>query len=131
MVKFDVGDLPEGLLEKFYQVNQKSELLSWKPIMVNVEYLPQEYAGKLSEDPQGYDCLVPLEEGSVGISQKGQAYRPYYSISKVAFTDDNEFALVKLGYHCAPMSGAGEWLICLRKVGLEWKLVWSLNFWIS
>jgi len=125
------AELPVELLEPLYRTNQTSNKITWSPIIINAEFLPEEYASNLKENKSGYNCLVETGKGNVGIRTKSKEYRSYYTISKVIFSKNKDQALLKVGKHCAPMSGAGEWLVALRKVGMEWKISGSLMFWIS
>lgn len=129
--KSELAKMPDGLLESLYEKNSIPHVITWKPIMITSEFLPKEYALNKGKVGKGYNCLVNMNEGNIGIRINNHSYRSYFTISKAAITDDKKHALIKIGRHSAPMRGAGEWLLELEKIGLEWKVAGGLNFWIS
>ena len=124
--------LSSELLTKLYQLNSSSEPIDWMPIMVAVTFLPQEFADSPNNSSTDSRCLVPRDSDGIGVYAKdGQRFRAYYTVSRVAFDERANTALVKLGYHCAPLSGAGEWLLAVSFVDNQWKVTESILLWIS
>ncbi len=130
----ELGNIPMELVEELYRVNEKSHPLIWQPLVTNAEKLPPSFAIKAKPDKRNERCLVQEGKGNIGLGapSKGKGeYRSYYSISKVAFTNNGEIALVKFSYLCAPLSGAGEFFVSFELRGNRWHPIGGRMLWIS
>ncbi len=76
-------------------------------------------------------CFAAKAMPAIGVAISGRMFRPYYSFSKVAFSEDGQFAMLKLAYACAPMTGANESIVILRKNGGTWKIEGGTRLWVS
>lgn len=86
------------LLHRLLEVNAASASIRYKPIMTNVVMLPGEYASRPRFSDSKERCLVDVEPDAITVKQGERWFRPYYSLSKVAFSSDGAQALVKVGY---------------------------------
>ncbi|MFL0800615.1 MAG: hypothetical protein K6L80_09220 [Agarilytica sp.] len=108
-----------ALIEKLYTINSRQHSIAWRPIMVAIEMLPSSIHESESKDER---C---------GLTPSNRKYRGYYTVSRVAFSQDSRSALVKYGYHCAPLSGATEQLVLLKKEGKQWVVSKGIRLWVS
>ncbi len=117
-------------IDKFYQINQESNPVKWNPLNFQPNYLPAKWVA-LTKNNFKELCLV--EDRSLCIDQgyQDKCYRPYHSISKVAFSDDQTVALVKVGYNCAPLSGAHESVYIFKLKDGKWVFDKEILYWIS
>ncbi|MGX5174277.1 hypothetical protein ACUR5C_09680 [Aliikangiella sp. IMCC44653] len=126
----DKKDVPFSVVRSLYSRNQKSEKLNWIPVITNAQLLPSKYVDLNSENRDEL-CLVPGEEPHIGVGRDDRFYRPYYTVSRVGFSNDGTFSIVKLSKKCAPMSGAGEFFILLKLEDNSWKYLGERTLWIS
>lgn len=135
-------ELDAELVKRLYKINKKSIVLNWKPVMVSIEFLPKViFEGAslqyLHSCVKNEFTFVPESKGSdLSIRQKTESgeyyvYQPYYTVSRVAFSKDGNRAMLKFGYHCAPLSGAREGLVTFKKQGRYWHIESAHKFWIS
>jgi hypothetical protein len=131
----DLGRLvPEfpRLLAELYRLNEVTQDLDWRPIVVNGVFLPASHASNPRNAHTDERCFDASGEGSIEMrNAEGRRFRPYYTVSRVVFTANGEFALVKFGYHCAPLSGAGESLLLFKFQRKRWILAGSERFQVS
>jgi len=126
----DMGGINIQLVKRLYEVNEMSTALGWQPFITNVEMLPVEYANLTHKE--GEHCFDRNGHGNVNIySKDGRAFRSYYSISKPAFSEDGEYALIKYSIHCAPLSGAGEGFAVFQFKQQRWQLIGGRRIWVS
>jgi len=130
----ELGNIPMELVEELYRVNMESHPLNWQPIVTNAVILPPTYAMKAQPGKRNERCLVEEGKGNIGIRESGKGkrqYRSYYSVSKVAFSNNGKLALVKFSYLCAPLSGAGEYFVAFELRENRWHYLGSRMLWIS
>ena len=125
--------LTPDLLRNLYAINKKQEPLDWNPLMITATKLPARYASKPMHQYRKDLCLVNVYDSNIGVySGEGmKGFRSYYSVSKVAIDEANQLAVLKIGYYCAPLSGAGEWLVVMSFENKRWVIKEAINFWIS
>lgn len=125
------GNAPISVVNSLYKQNRVSEGLTWKPIITNGTLLPKQFANLTPENTEQL-CLVGETEKHIDVRhQNGMYFRPYYTVSKVGFSHDGIFALVKLTKNCAPLSGAGEFFLLLKFENKKWQTVGGKDLWIS
>jgi hypothetical protein len=121
------------LVERLFEQNRDDGIIDWSPRDHRVYLL----AGNLRAKPRGEHetssmCFLSDGMPAIGVAdQEGRSFRPYYSFSRVAFSDDGQHAILKLAYACAPVSGAFEALLILRRQGRTWSAESSSMIWIS
>ena len=124
--------LSAEIIKSLYASNVESTSLSWSPFLTNAKLLPSRYNKPARSVKQQELCLVEEGKGNISIRTKdGKGYRSYYTVSKVAFSEGGELALVKYSRHCAPLSGAGEFLVVLQFIENGWSVVSGKVLWIS
>ncbi|MDH5731161.1 MAG: hypothetical protein OEZ58_19425 [Gammaproteobacteria bacterium] len=124
-----LGNISMELVNELYRRNDQSYPLNWQPLITTVTLLSKEYLGK---NNQSSDLCFEKGSGNVNIFDKiGRQFRAYYSISRVAFSEDSKIALLKYSYLCAPMSGATEAFVSFTFTEGEWKLLGGYRLWIS
>ena len=121
------------LLEELYRANTRDEPLGWRPSERSVVVLEGAFFAKPRDKEVGEMCLSPTGKGTIGVADASlrRSYRPYYSLSRVAFNPDKSLAMVKYGLACAPMSGGHEALAVFKRTGESWVLVGGQLLWIS
>lgn len=68
----------------------------------------------------------------VGTGANGESqFRPCCSFSKVVFSEDRNIAIIKITFPCAPMSGAHESQLHLRKSEGSWRIKSGRKSWVS
>lgn len=120
----DLGGIPIDLVEELYRVNRDSVPIGKNPRPANVEFLPARSGGEER-------CLVGEDEPHIGVRSQGGYYRAYYTVSRVAFSQDRTHALLKYSRHCAPLSGGGEFFAAFRLEGQQWQVIGGRMLWIS
>jgi hypothetical protein len=117
------------LIKELYRVNASSLPLNWTPFLTNAKFLPSHY----NDGPSQIEnhCFVEEKDATIDIRSNGSYYRSYYSISNVAFSSNNETAIVKYSRHCAPLTGAGEFIVVLQRINKQWQVIGGINLWIS
>jgi hypothetical protein len=123
-----------SLLIELYRTNRASQPISWQSRTTKIVFLPAEFSSQPKTDTEIQQrCLVDMVADEPGIPppQGWHAFRPYYTLSKVVFSKNGRHALVKYGYHCAPMSGATEGLALLRLENNRWVVIDGMVLWIS
>jgi hypothetical protein len=121
------------LVQRLFEQNRDDGTIDWSPRNHHVRLL----AGDLRAKPRGDHetasmCFLADAMPAIGVAnQEGRSFRPYYSFSRVAFSDDGQHAILKVAYACAPVSGAFEGLLILRRQGGTWSAASSLMLWIS
>lgn len=121
------------LVERLFEQNRDGGTIDWSPRNHRVRLL----AGDLRAKPRGEHetssmCFLSDAMPAIGVAnQEGRSFRPYYSFSRVAFSDDGQHAILKIAYACAPVSGAFEALLILRRQGRTWSAESSSMLWIS
>ena len=120
-----------SIVNSLYQRNTISQSLNWKPLITKAILLPAKYTNLYSEKRDEL-CLVSADKPHIGVGTKeGGFFRPFYTVSRVGFSPDGKFALVKYSRRCAPLSGAGEFLVLLEFTSKQWLVSWSTSLWIS
>ncbi|MFO6422609.1 hypothetical protein [Motilimonas sp. KMU-193] len=132
--------LTHQLVKELYLQNQHPTNIDWQPIVTNGTFLPNKYLGakiKLGKNLQWNTairdelCFETVVTNANETSSKSALYRPFYSVSRVAFSQSGETALVKYSYYCAPMSGEGEFFALFNLEGQKWRMAWFQVLWIS
>jgi hypothetical protein len=120
------------LLKRLFEQNQKDESLNWSPRDRRVQQLVGAYRAKpRSGDEADAMCFSAESMPAIGVASGGRMFRPYYSFSRIALSEDGQYAMLKLAYACAPMSGAHESILILRKSGVSWKIEGGTRLWVS
>ena len=127
----DLGGINIELVKMLYDINKNSSPINWTPIITNAELLPSEYVIGVDPHTTGERCLVNRDEANIDIMQNNKYMRSYYTISKVAFSQDRKTAILKFSRHCAPMSGAGEFFVAFKFEEKRWQMIGSRMLWIS
>jgi len=123
------------LLRRLFELNAQDGSVQWSPSDQRVRLLHGEFRAK----PHGADesermCFSQKSGAPIAVSTDARgrhSFRPYRSFSRVALSDDGKFAMLKVAYACAPMSGASERIIVLRRLGEAWEVVGGTLLWIS
>ena len=127
-----LGGVSISLVKELYRLNEESHALNWKPIVTNAELLPDHYARKAEGKEKEDRCFVEGSKGNIGVYREGKGrYRSYYTVSKVAFSEDKTIAMLKISYLCAPLSGAGEFFITFELKDNRWHPLGGRLLWIS
>ncbi len=113
-------------------MNQVATPIDWDPVHAEVKFLPPNYARVPSLADLEELCLVAGDPFLAGVrAYKENYFRPYYTVSRVAFSEDRTLALLKYTRHCAPLSGGGEFFLALRLEDDQWRIVGGRTLWIS
>jgi len=125
------SEISLSVVKSLYNHNTESQSLNWKPIITNATLLPAKFADLNSENREDL-CLVSADKPHIGVGSKdGGFFRPFYTVSRVGFSHEGKFALVKYSRRCAPLSGAGEFLVLLKFTDKQWLVSWSKILWVS
>ena len=119
----DLGDISIELVHELYRVNKFNRPINWKSTILDPIFLPEEYTLNSNNKNRDELCLVEEGQGNIDMyTNTGQQYRSYYTVSKVAFSQDRRYALVKYSKHCAMLSG-GEFLASFEFKNNKWNLI--------
>jgi len=58
-------------------------------------------------------------------------YRSYYTVSRVAFSKDRRYALIKYSRYCAPLSTAAEFFQSFEYTNNGWECIGQITLWRS
>ncbi len=123
-------EFPASLMGKLYEKNESAHELDWEPIITNGNRLSIKYDYALAS--RAKKCLVQRDQSHIGVRHSsGLYFRPFYSVSRVAFSEDRTEALVKYSRHCAPLSGAGEFLVLFEYRDQGWHIKAEAVLWVS
>jgi len=118
----DLGDISIELVQELYSVNKRHSTVNWNCTTLDPVFLPEEYSLNSIQKNRDEFCLVEKGKGNVNVyTRMGQQYRSYYTVSKVAFSKDRRYALVKYSKHCAPSSD-GEFFASFEFKENKWQL---------
>jgi len=119
----DLGGISIELVQELYRVNKTNRHVNWKSAILDPIFLQEEYTLNSNNKNTDELCLVEEGQGNVDMyTNTGKQYRSYYTVSKVAFSKDRRYALVKYSKHCAPLSG-GEFLASFEFKNNKWNLI--------
>ena len=128
----ELGGVRIDLIRELYRVNRESGPLNWTPFITNAELLPKECARQSTGVDREKLCYVNEDQPHNGLGMKnGGFFRPYYTVSRVAFSRDGRYAIVKYSYHCARLCGAREAFVTFRLQDNRWQVVGGRLLWIS
>lgn len=117
------------LLQQLYEINAEQRPLNWMPDLINASFLKGYYAN-IEKDRRDKTCYVDRRDTTIDKFTIKSYLRAYYTVSKVAYSNDRMIALLKYTYHCSPKSGAGDWLVTLRFEDNNWQVVGAINHWL-
>ncbi len=119
----DLGDIPIKLVQDLYSINETQGTVNWNSGILAPVFLPEEYSLNSNHKDTDEFCLVGKEKGNVDVyTQKGRQYLSYYTVSKVAFSNDRRYALLKYSKHCAPSTG-GEFFASFEFKDNKWQRI--------
>jgi hypothetical protein len=119
----DLGDISIKLVQELYSVNRTHSTVDWNPTILDPLFLPEEYSLNSNHRNRDKLCLVEKGKGNVSVyTQTGQQYRSYYTVSKVAFSNDRRYAILKYSKHCSP-SGGGEFFVSFEFKDNKWQRI--------
>jgi hypothetical protein len=127
----ELGNINIALVKKLYLVNKTSGPINWQPLITNATILPSEFVEGVSARSTSDRCFVNESDANINIISNGKSFRSYYTVSRVAFSENRKKALVKVSYQCAPMSGGGEFFISFEFKEKQWKMIGGRTLWIS
>lgn len=123
-----------ALLRRLFQANKNDGVLDWSPSNIRVRVMSGSFRAKPRGDEVKTMCFSDEVGRPIGVSTDANGesrFRSYYSFSKVAFSGDGHFAMLKIAFACAPMSGAHESLLLLRKSERFWSIESGRRLWVS
>ncbi len=127
-----LGGVSIELVKELYSINEESHALDWQSIVTNSEFLPGSYARKAKGKEIEDRCFPGSSKGNIDIYKEGRGqYRSYYTVSKVAFSENRKIAMLKVSYLCAPLYGGSEFFITFELKGERWHKIGSWVLWIS
>jgi hypothetical protein len=128
----DLGDISIELVQQLYRVNKNHVTINWKSTLITPIFLPEEASLNSINTNEDKFCFDEEGYGDTGIYRNDmKEYRSYYTVSRVAFSKDRRYALVKYSRNCAPLSGAGEFFQSFEYTNNGWKCIGHLTLWIS
>jgi len=101
----ELRTLPENLLNELLSNSEKQDVITWQPIMVNVNF--------------------------IDASSKQPESNNYHYISNVALNNKSKEAVLLVGYSCPALCGAHDTILYLRKKGVTWEIVKGVRLWVS
>ena len=115
--------IPDALLSKLFESANTSTAIDWKPVMINAIFVDKTdissesdwRSPKFAED---FRAAFPEQE-------------EFFALSNVALSADQTEAALVLSHYCPAMCGSGEFLIYLKKIGMEWKIEGGTPFWVT
>ncbi|MDJ0710172.1 MAG: hypothetical protein QNJ14_07285 [Woeseiaceae bacterium] len=116
-------NVPDALLDRLFESAETSVALDWSPVMINAKFVDK---AEISSDSNwssrqfGQDFRAAFPE-----------HQEFYALSDVALSDDQSEAAVVLSHYCPVMCGSGEYLLYLKKTGIEWNVEGGTFFWIT
>lgn len=115
--------VPSDLLDRLFESAETSVELDWSPVMINAKFVDK---AEISSDSNWHSRKFG-EDFRAAYPDRQE----FYALSDVALSDDQTEAALVLSYYCPAMCGSGEFLIYLKKTGMEWKTEGGTFFWIT
>ena len=123
----DLGDISIELVQELYRKNINYRPVNWNSTLLDPVFLPDEYTlnnGRKKEDKY---CFDEKAEGNLSTFYKEmKESRSYYIVSRVAFSKDRRYALVKYSINCSPSSGDGDFFVSFKFTNNGWKCIGNL-----
>ena len=123
----DLGNISIELVQKLYSINNSHRPVNWNSALLDPVILPGEYALNDGQKKEDKYCFDEEGEGNIIVFNKDmKQYRSYYIVSRVAFSKDRRYALVKYSRNCAPSSDAGDFFVSFKFTNNAWKCIGNL-----
>jgi hypothetical protein len=124
-----LGNISIELVKELYEVNQKSIPINWKPLITNTQLLHFKYPDDQKSSSLNEECFRSKNETSIEDSTGNRIVRPYYTVSRVAFTPDGKNSLLKVSFNCAVLGGGGEYFAAFGFKNNQWEVIglWRLS----
>jgi len=124
-----LGNISIELVKELYKVNHKSMPINWKPLITNTQLLRFKNSDDQKSNSQNEECYSSINESNSENSAESRRIRPYYSVSRVAFTPDGKNALLKVSFNCALLGGGGEYFAAFGFKDNQWEVIglWRLS----
>ena len=116
-------DAPDALLDQLFESAESSTEIDWSPVMINAKFVDKV---EISSDSD-WRSRQFAEDFRAAFPE----HREFYALSDVALSDDQSEAALVLSYYCPAMCGGGEFLLYLKKTGMEWNVEGGALFWIT
>jgi hypothetical protein len=124
----DLGDISIELIQDLYRVNSSYRPVNWKSALLDPVFLPDEYALNDGNKRKDKYCFDEEGEGNVSALTKDMMeYRSYYIVSRVAFSKDRRYALVKYSRNCSQSSDDGDFFVSFKFTNNAWKCIGNLK----
>jgi hypothetical protein len=124
----DLGGISIELVQDLYRINSSYRPANWKSDLLDPVFLPDEYALNDGRKKKDKYCFDEKGEGNVSAFTKDmKEYRSYYIVSRVAFSKDHRYALVKYTINCSPSGGDGDFLVSFKFTNNAWKCIGNLK----
>lgn len=132
----DLGGISINLVQELYHVNKTHSPINWETTLIKIIFLPEEASLNSANTNEEQFCFDEEGYSDTGTyittnDNESKEYRSYYTVSRVAFSKDRRYALIKYSRNCAPLSATGEFFQSFEYTNNGWKCIGQIILWRS